>query len=50
MRKAWMGMLAVVAGLALGAACEQNGPRSSTERGSTTSTPTARGPSGERPT
>lgn len=50
MRKAWMGMLAVMGGLVLGAACEQNGARSSSERGSTTSTATPRGPSGERGT
>ena len=48
MRKGWIGVLALAGGLALGAACEQNGPRSASERGSTTSAPTARGPAGER--
>ncbi len=48
MRARWFGVLAVMGGLALGAACEQNGPRSSSERGSTTSTPSSRSPSGER--
>ena len=48
MRKGLIGVLALAGGLALGAACEQNGPRSSSERGGTTSTPTARGPAGER--
>ena len=48
MRKGWIGVLALAGGLALGAACEENGPRSSSERGGTTSTPTARGPAGDR--
>jgi len=48
MRKGWFGVLAVMGGLALGAACEQNTPRNSSERGTTTSAPSPRSPSGER--
>ncbi len=46
MVKAWVAALAVVSALALGAACEQKGG-STSERGSTTSTPVSRGPAGE---
>ena len=46
MKRAMMGVLAVMSALALGAACEQKGSGSA-ERGGTSSMPTARGPGGE---
>ncbi|HZX40230.1 MAG TPA: hypothetical protein VFE93_00245 [Myxococcaceae bacterium] len=45
MKRAMIGVLAVMSALALGAACEQN-PPGSAQRGGPASAPTARGPGG----
>jgi len=45
-RKGLIGALALISGLALGAACEQRPGQGSNERGGSTSLPTSRGPSG----